>query len=296
MSRNFLAAVYQGKNFWWMYLSIILALAIYWIFLGRLTVDFYLFLFDSLGGDPAINSFVADHLPFAGELFLLVLAVTKIHRRRFLSLVNPEASIQVKRLCLGLTVWGLQNLIFSGLDLLTHPKDYQLTFNPHHWFLFLLFGILLIPIQTSAEEFIYRGYLMQGLSLINRHPFVLIAISSVAFTIPHLGNPEMARGFEWGVLTYFAWGVFFSLITLKDQGLELSLGVHAANNLFLSLVVNTPDSVVPTQAIYSYIGTINARDGFFSLLIQIGIFYAIFFGGIPRSSKLTPPQQIKDPS
>jgi uncharacterized protein len=291
MSRNFLDAVYQGKNFWWIYLSVILTLIVYWSWLGRLTIDVVQFLLNLFHGDPAINTFVAGHIPFAIIMVLLWVAVTKLHGRGFLSLVNVESSLQFQRLFWGFSIWGLQNLFFTCLDILAHPKDYQFTFEPSHWFLLLGLGVLFVPIQTSIEEFLYRGYLMQGLSLISRHPLLLIVGTSVAFAIPHLGNPEMQRGFVWGALSYFAWGVFFALITLKDQGLELALGAHAANNLFSFLGVNTPDSVLPTQALYTYLGTIQDRDSFFGVLTYGGIFYAIFFGGIPRHPKILPAQK-----
>jgi uncharacterized protein len=288
MSRKFLDTVYQGKNVWWIYLSVILTLIVYWSLLGRLTIDVFQFLLNLFHGDPAINAFVAGHIPFGIIMALLWLGVTKLHGRGFLSLVNGESSLQFQRLFWGFSIWGLQNLFFTGLDILAHPKDYQFTFEPSHWFLLLGLGVLLVPIQTSIEEFLYRGYLMQGLSLISKHPLVLIVFTSVAFAIPHLGNPEMERGFVWGALSYFAWGVFFALITLKDQGLELALGAHAANNLFSFLGVNTPDSVLPTQALYTYVGTIHDRDSFFGILTYGGIFYAIFFGGIPRHPKMPP--------
>lgn len=149
-----------------------------------------------------------------------------------------------------------------------------------------LIGIVLIIIQTSTEEFFYRGYLMQGLSLLTRHPLLLILLTSILFAVPHFGNPEMQRGFIWTALTYFLWGVFFATITLKDNGLELVLGAHAANNLFSFLVVNTSDAGIPTPAFFTYTGAIDAREGLLGLLIQASLFYAIFFGGVARNPGL----------
>lgn len=111
--------------------------------------------------------------------------------------------------------------------------------------------------------------------------------TSLLFAVLHFGNPEMQRGFVWGALTYFIWGVFLAAITLKDNGLELALAVHAANNLFSFLIMNTQDSVLPTPALLIFGRSIDAKEGLISLLIHAGIFYAVFFGGIARKPKST---------
>jgi uncharacterized protein len=282
VSRSFLDAARQGRNPWWLYFLVIVAIASYWWFFSGFTADFYQSIFPSTPESRYISFFVAGYIPFIFVLGILIFAVEQLHRRRFCSLVNADAFIGTRRLMMGFGVWGLQLLIFTFMDLLARPQSYELTFDPKQWFPLLIFSLLLVPIQTSTEEFLFRGYLMQGLGLLTKHPLVLMLITSLAFAIPHFGNPEMERGFVWGALTYFTWGVFFAAITLKDQGLELSLGAHAANNLFSALVVNTPDSVNPTLAIFTYQSVIEARGEFFSLLVPMVIFYAIFFGGLPR--------------
>jgi uncharacterized protein len=78
--------------------------------------------------------------------------------------------------------------------------------------------------------------------------------------------------------------MYYLTISTKDRGLELSLGVHTANNIFSFLLVNTPDSVAPTPSLWLYIKTIDPAAEFFALSIQAGIFYAILFGGITRQS------------
>jgi uncharacterized protein len=78
--------------------------------------------------------------------------------------------------------------------------------------------------------------------------------------------------------------MYYLTISTKDRGLELSLGVHTANNIFSFLLVNTPDSVAPTPSLWLYIKTIDPAAEFFALSIQTRIFYAILFGGITRQS------------
>jgi uncharacterized protein len=283
MHKNFLNAVYQGKNHWWRYFLTFLAVFYYWLNFSGYIVLICQSLLSFIISSQSINLFISISFAFLPLLVILFLLVRKLHNRNFYSLINADASIDIKRLCLGFGVWGLQLSVFTLSDVWINPQNYLYKFELQQWLLLLPFALILTPIQTSTEEFLFRGYLMQGLSLITKHPLVLILVTSFLFAVPHLGNPEMQRGFVWGALTYFTWGVLLATITLKDNGLELALGVHAANNLFSVLIMNTKDSVLPTPAVLIFARAIDAKEGLISLLIHAVIFYAVFFGGLARN-------------
>ena len=46
------------------------------------------------------------------------------------------------------------------------PEDYVVNVNWGKFAILALIAILLIPLQTSFEEYFFRGYLMQGLGVI----------------------------------------------------------------------------------------------------------------------------------
>ena len=48
----------------------------------------------------------------------------------------------------------------------------------------------------------------------------------------------------------FMFGVFLSLLTLFDGGIELAVGYHAANNLWILLIANTEVTAVPTPSLF----------------------------------------------
>jgi uncharacterized protein len=284
MPRKFLDAVRQGDNHWTIYLRVFLAIGFYWVALSGYTVLICYASLSLILGLTHTSLFIANAIPFIVLLAILVFSVEKLHRRNVHSLINANAAINSKRLSLGFGIWGGLSLSFSLLDMLSSSENYFFTPDLRQWLILLPFILILTPIQTSVEELLFRGYLLQGLSLISRHRFTLIMISSLAFAVPHFANPEMERGlFIWGALNYLTWGIFLAAITLKDNGLELALGIHAANNIFSFLLINTPDSVLPTPALFTYTGSIDARESFLSVLIQAGIFYAIVFGGIGRN-------------
>jgi uncharacterized protein len=287
MSKKLLDSVYQGRNNWQIYLAVLLTIYVYWYYLGGYVINAsQSFLSPLLGLNSYANFFISTSIPFVSLFALLFFVVEGLHQRKFHSLINYQASIDIRRLLLGFGVWGVQISAFEVCSLIVNPNNYTYTFDPKQWFLLLPFILILTPIQTSIEELLYRGYLMQGLSLIFKNRLGLILITSILFAITHLSNPEMQRGFIWGAMSYFAWGVFFATITLEDERLELALGVHAANNIFTFLIVNTPDSVMPTPAILTFASIIDAKEEFFYLLFQASIFYMIVFGSTTIKSNL----------
>jgi uncharacterized protein len=98
------------------------------------------------------------------------------------------------------------------------------------------------------------------------------------FAAAHFTNPEMGRGAVWMGLNYWAFGVFLAAITLRDDRLELAWGVHAANNMFIFLIVNSTDSALKTPSIWTTGANDDPRSSLVALLVQAGIFYWVIFG------------------
>ena len=66
----------------------------------------------------------------------------------------------------------------------------------------------------------------------------------------HLGNPEVEK-LGYGIMVYYiGTGFFLGIITLMDEGLELALGFHAANNLFGALLVTADWQAFSVESLY----------------------------------------------
>ena len=89
-----------------------------------------------------------------------------------------------------------------------------------------------MPIQTSAEEFLFRGFLLQFAGKLTANAVVLTVIIGGLFGALHFGNPEMENGALWAGIGYVTIGMIWTFITIKTGSLEMSLGGHAANNMF----------------------------------------------------------------
>jgi membrane protease YdiL (CAAX protease family) len=77
-------------------------------------------------------------------------------------------------------------------------------------------------------------------------------------------------------LGYFAMGFFLTRIALQDNGIELALGMHAANNLFSVLFANYTITALPSPALFT-IQTLDPVYSLISLVIGLIVFYVIFF-------------------
>jgi membrane protease YdiL (CAAX protease family) len=186
-------------------------------------------------------------------LMVGVIAVTRmLHRRSWRTLVTPLPAVDWRRIVLGAMVWGALLLLGAAVESLLFPGRYAWTPDWRQWLPFVVAALLLTPLQCLAEELAFRGYLMQGLARLWRHPAFVAVASSVVFTLPHLDNPEAAAHGLWIMAAnYFVMALFLATITLRDGRLELAIGAHTANNLLLALGVNYRDSVFDTPSLFT---------------------------------------------
>lgn len=182
---------------------------------------------------------------------IVVLGWTKlIHEQSITSLTTARAKIDWKRVFFAFFLWGLVTIVMTLLLVYLSPEDFVLNFELQPFLILVLIGIVLIPLQTSFEEYLFRGYMMQGIGIMAKNRWVPLVITSVFFGIMHLGNPEVGK-LGYGIMIYYiGTGFFLGIITLMDDGLELALGFHAANNLITALLVTADWTAFQTNSIY----------------------------------------------
>lgn len=300
MNQTYLDIARQGKNNWWRYLLGTILIIFCWLVLGGIFAGGLLIFnfinqglsqeelvkqIETLMRTPSIQVYLIINIQFIFFLIGIFFTIKFIHQRKFLTLVGADAKIRWQRFFQGFGLWFFMNVILFGIGYLLNPNNLELTFQPQIWFILLVSALILTPIQTSTEELFFRGYILQGLGLITKQPLVLMIINGVLFMVPHLGNPEVERGFLWMALTYFSFGVFASLLTLKDNRLELALGVHAANNLFF-IFASTKDSAISVPAIWLIKETAEPQWSLLWFLLECSLFYFIIFG-LRRSKQNT---------
>ncbi len=285
---DYLEVARQGRNDWWRYLISFPGIILSWLFVGSIPV-LMLMVYVSVDGDPATNlvgtrfvgiplvvEFLVNMLTFIPFIVATLLAVRFIHVRSLRTLITSEAHIRWGRIFAGAAAWLTIAALVSVVEALLYPGRYVLTFQPVALIIFAVVALILIPIQTSAEELLFRGYLLQWIGLRLKNKWILSLINGILFFLPHSVNPEMATNSLLIGLGYFAMGFFLTLITLKDNGMELALGMHAANNLFSVLFANYTVTALPSPALFT-IQTLDPVYSLIALVVGMVLFYLIFF-------------------
>lgn len=198
--------------------------------------------------EPNIN-LVFILLPFTGGLLALLLAVKFLHKQSINDLTTTRKKIDWKRVWFIFFLWGIVSSSLVLVDYFMSPEDYQWNFNLIPFLILCVIAIILVPLQTSFEEYIFRGYLMQGIGVLAKNKWVPLVITSLVFGLLHIANPEVDKLGPIIMVYYIGTGLFLGILTLMDDGLELALGFHAANNLFTALLVTADWTVFQTHSV-----------------------------------------------
>jgi len=225
----------------------------------------------------SIATFVLLNLTFLMLLLGIFLALRIVHKRPLLSVITPRDHINWRRIKQGFLLF----LFFASLsafgESLLKPGLYVVSLNLERFLPFALAMIVLTPIQTTSEELLFRGYLLQWCGLATKGLFVLGGLNGLLFMLPHLWNPEVESGFWLVMGSYFCIGTFLAMVTIRDGSAELAIGMHAANNLFTGLVANYENSALQTESIF-LVTELDPTFGFIALVVITPVMYWILFG------------------
>ena len=190
-------------------------------------------------------------LPFISGLIAFVLLIKPLHYRTFISTINGIGRIRWKHFFTGASVWMIFMLAYLLIYMQFDPDNFSFNNTSSSLFILILISFLLIPFQAAYEEVIFRGYLMQGFSVIIGNRLFPVIMTSLLFALLHSLNPEVK---EYGFLTmmpqYLVFGLIFGLVTILDDGIEAAMGAHAANNIFLCIMVTHRSSALQTPALF----------------------------------------------
>ena len=271
---------YNLKNFWYYILGsfIIILFSTF----GQIPLMFYL---PSEIPSPDSNPMdILKGIPSNLRLFLILissaitipgiwLTVTKLHDLPFISVITGRKKIDFERILYSFMIFGtaISSLVF--LDYSLNPDDYQVNFKIKEFIILFIIAISLIPIQISVEEIVFRGYLMQGFGNWFNSRFMALFLSSTVFGLLHFSNPEIDALGNKFIVQYITAGFILGIIALMDDGLELSLGLHAAQNLIGVLILTADWTVLQTESILKYTADPEIRT--VDLLISLSIYLII---------------------
>ena len=94
---------------------------------------------------------------------------------------------------------------------------------------YILAILILVPFQSAAEEYAYRGFLMQSFGSWIPVTAIPLLLQALIFMGSHTYN-------VWGLISILAFGLIAGILALKTGGLEASIVFHAMNNICAFLV------------------------------------------------------------
>ena len=287
----YIKKVFNYKHNWWLYLAG-LAIVFITLILGQIPYTVILIAkavemgldFQNLDISQTMNLLDSNLnlflmlLSYAAGFLGVLFVVKTLNKQSIRSLTTSRLKIDWKRFWFAFLFWGI---ISSGLVLIDHyihPENYVFNFKLITFLTLLVIVVVLVPLQTSFEEYLFRGYLMQGIGVLCKNRWLPLIITSVTFGLLHILNPEIEKLGYILLVHYIGTGFFLGIITLMDEGLELALGFHAANNLFTALLVTADWTAFQTNSILRDVSDpdVSNAEIFASVLIIYPILILIF--------------------
>jgi membrane protease YdiL (CAAX protease family) len=209
---------------------------------------------------PNSNAAIMHFLEPNFTLFLLLLSfvfvflgiyfvLRNLHQQSLLSIITSRATIDWKRVGFSFSLWAGFTIGSTAVFYFLTPEDFVLQFHLVPFLILFAIGLVLFPFQIGSEELIFRGYLMQGFANLAHNKWFPLLMTSLIFGLLHIVNPEVDKLGYLILIYYIGTGLFLGIITLMDDGMELALGFHFANNFIGALLVTTDWSAFQTYAV-----------------------------------------------
>lgn len=113
---------------------------------------------------------------------------------------------------------------FTILQIVLFPDDGTAAGEIRFTTVGLIACVVLVPIQCVAEEYVFRGLIMQTIGAWTKLPAIAIAVSAAVFA---LGHPYNATG----MIAIFLNGIIWGTLVWHTKGLEATSALHIVNNL-----------------------------------------------------------------
>lgn len=249
-----------------------LIVAVFYLIMGP---DFIISIFK--GGAESLNTsmniFFTDLIIIA-FIPSLYLASKIVKDRSFSSYSSSRGGWNFRLYFKALIIPVILYIIYLGAESLILGSEGT----SHFSIAFLAVLLISVPLQCIAEEYIFRGIIMQTLGSWIGIPLIAIVIQAIIFTLGH--------GYDaLGLLETLVLGIAYGFFAWKTNGIEISSALHTANNFSLGLFI-----MLGLEASNSSFQLYDKIGGIVYLIILCIIMYYLgkktdWFGEIPEDSQ-----------
>lgn len=230
---------------------------------------------DSLGvliqaGGPV--SVLFQLATFVGIWPGIYLVVWGLHDQRFGTLFSPEARIRWADFGGGILLAAVFSAATVAFALVTVGLPERTAIPVSAWLVAIAPLAVLVFLQASGEELIFRGYMLQQLAARFRSPAVWAGIPAVLFGLAHYsGGAALGIGWHY-VLVTAIFGLAAAALVWRTGSLAAAMGLHTGMNLFAIAGMGV-EGVLEGSQLFLYeastAGTLFAIDGVATFLILL---------------------------
>ncbi|MHA1128852.1 MAG: CPBP family intramembrane glutamic endopeptidase [Alphaproteobacteria bacterium] len=284
--RAYIAPAQERSEIWRTILGFVLLLLLYVILVVLAGIAIYVGgnAYSAGHGDRLVQEISGMTTTFATSAALLGIIIALpplwlvlrfLHKRPLTSLLGPSRKIDWR-------LWrgaALIVLVLFVVDVVTSFVYYDVNqqFSLLKWTGLLLPGIVLIFLQTTTEELVFRGYLQQQLAARFKNPLIWWLLPSVLFGLAHY-DPETFGQNTWLIIgTITVVGLILADVTARFGSLAPAMGLHFANNAAM-LFISTDGNLSGYSLFVSTVNLKSAETGQ-SMAIYLGVLllgYLIF--------------------
>jgi membrane protease YdiL (CAAX protease family) len=264
---------------WVLWTSVVLGAVALANLLGGLTVEDALDQMRRLTESKSPVGVILALLTLAGIWPGVWLALRLLHGQGFRTLLSPRGRMRWGEFSAGLAIslgfWAVTILFATvavGLPERTHlPLGL--------WLPSLSPLVVLVFLQASGEELIFRGYILQQLASRYRSPLIWGFLPSFLFGLMHYENgAELGVGWHYVAVTTL-FGVAAAAMVWRTGSLAAAMGVHSGMNLFTLSFAGVEGIIEGTQ-LFIFPGaeapTLFLADGLATLLLVIFVLSPYF--------------------
>ena len=196
------------------------------------------------GGSPPILAVML--MTFSGVWLGMIIVQKALHGVRFRTIFAPDLRVHWRDFIKGILLSLAFTAPGAALALtVTDPVRTELEIG--RWLVWLVPMIGLVFVQATAEELIFRGYLLQQLANISRSPLLWAGLPSVLFGLLHF-SPSLPHGggYYYVVVTFLS-GLTLALLVWRTGNLWAAAGVHLANNVIGLTVIGAEGVLTGSQ-------------------------------------------------
>lgn len=202
------------------------------------------------GGSP--GSLIAILSSFLGVWLGVWLSLKLFHKRPFGTLFSPERRILWRDFWAGFGLAAAFSALSMAAALILVGAPARSDLGVETWALWVIPVVVAVFFQATAEELLFRGYLLQQFAAWSRNPIVWAGLPSLIFGSLHI-NPGLPLETNLQVVAItFLVGVIAAALVWRTGSLAAAMGLHVGVNCQALTLVGAEDAHLAGARLWLY--------------------------------------------